>query len=85
MTPSRRRQCGLAGLSHAEAGITSEMARGDHPQRTPFYGVCLLSGAFLACWLASSINILWLSIVIYALAGIAAVFGFVMTFRDYSF
>ena len=68
----------------AEVGTTSEMAWGEHPQHMPFYGVCLLSGAFLACWLASSINTLWLSIVIYVLAGIAAVFGFVMTFRDYS-
>jgi hypothetical protein len=61
------------------------MARGDHPQRTPFYGVCLLSGVFLSCWLASSIHILWLSIGIYVLAAIAAIGGFVMTFRDYSF
>jgi CHASE2 domain-containing sensor protein len=60
------------------------MARGDHPQRTPFYGVCL-SGAFLACWLASSIRILWLSIASYVLAALAAVVGFVMTFRNYSF
>jgi hypothetical protein len=50
-----------------------------------FRRVRLLSGAFLACWLASSINTVWLSIVIYVLAGLAAVFGFVMTFRDYSF
>jgi drug/metabolite transporter (DMT)-like permease len=61
------------------------MARGDHPQRTAFYGVCLLSGAFLSCWLASSIRILWLSIVIYVLVAIAAGVGFVMTFRGYSF
>jgi hypothetical protein len=61
------------------------MARGDHPQRTPFSGACLLSGAFLACWLASSIHILWLSIAIYVLAAVAAVVGFVMTLRDYSF
>jgi hypothetical protein len=61
------------------------MARGDHPQRTPFYGVCLLSGAFLSCWLASSISILWLSIVVYVVAAVAAVAGFIMTFRDYSF
>jgi Flp pilus assembly protein TadB len=61
------------------------MARGDHPQRTPFYGVCLLIGALLACWLASSLHTLWLSIGIYVLAGVAAVCGFVMTFRDYSF
>jgi hypothetical protein len=61
------------------------MARGDHPQRTPLCGVCLLIGAFLACWLASSIHVVWLSAVIYALAAIAASVGFVMTFRDYSF
>lgn len=61
------------------------MARGDHPQRTPFYGACLLCGSFLSCWLASSIDTLRLSIVIYVLAGIAAVAGFIMTFRDYSF
>ena len=47
------------------------MARGDHPQRTPFYGVCLLSGALLSCWLASSIHVLWLSIAIYVLAAIS--------------
>jgi ribose/xylose/arabinose/galactoside ABC-type transport system permease subunit len=61
------------------------MGRGDHPQRTPFYGVCLMSGGFLACWLASTIRIRWLAIAIYVLAGIAAVIGGVMTFRDYSF
>jgi hypothetical protein len=61
------------------------MARGDHPQRTPFYGVCLLAASFLSCWLAASIHILWLSILIYVLAAIAAGIGFVMTFRDYSF
>lgn len=52
---------------------------------TPFYGVSLLSGAFLSCRLASSIHILWLSIAIYVLAAIGAAVGFVMTFRDYSF
>jgi hypothetical protein len=36
-------------------------------------------------WLASSIHILWLSIVIYVLAAVPAAVGFVMTFRDYSF
>lgn len=61
------------------------MSRGEHPQRTPFYGVCLLIAAFLAVWLASSIHITWLSVAIYVLAAIAAGVGFVMTFRDYSF
>ena len=53
--------------------------------RSAHYFVCLLSGAFLSCWLASSIHILWLSIGIYVWAAIAAIVGFVMTFRDYSF
>ena len=66
-------------------GIANGMARGDHPQRTPFYGVCLQSAAFLSCLLAASIHIRWLSILIYVLAAIAAGIGFVMTFRDYSF
>jgi hypothetical protein len=61
-------------------GIANEMARGDHPRRTPFYDVRVLS-----CRLASSIHILWLCIAIYVLAAVAAVIGFVMTFRDYSF
>jgi hypothetical protein len=66
--------------------VADDMARGDHPQRTPFYGVCLMMGAFLSCWLASSIHLLpWLSIAIYVLAAITAAAGFVMTFRDYSF
>jgi hypothetical protein len=33
---------------------------------------------------ASSIQILWLSIAIHILAALAAVVGFIMTFRDYS-
>jgi hypothetical protein len=61
------------------------VARGDHPQRTPFYGVCLLIAAFLSCWLASSIHTTWLSVAIYVGAAVAACVGFVMTFRDYSF
>lgn len=60
------------------------MARGEHPQRTPFYGVCLLSVAFLSCWLASSVHIAWLSVGIYVVAAGVAAVGFLMTFRDYS-
>jgi hypothetical protein len=61
------------------------VARGDHRQRTPFYGVCLMVGGFLSCWLASSIHLPWVSIAIYVLAALTAAVGFVMTFRDYSF
>ncbi|MCV7224738.1 hypothetical protein [Mycolicibacterium komossense] len=58
------------------------MARGDHPERTAFYGVCLLAGAFLALWLATSVPIRWLSITIGVLAVLATGAGFLMTFRD---
>jgi hypothetical protein len=47
--------------------------------------VCLMVGAFLSCWLASSIHLLWVSIAVYVLAALTAAVGFVMTFRDYSF
>ncbi|HEX5142763.1 MAG TPA: hypothetical protein VFW21_02720 [Mycobacterium sp.] len=60
------------------------MARGDHPQRTPFYGVCLITIAFLACWPAASLHTAWMSGTIYALAALTAWIGFLMTFRDYS-
>ena len=65
-------------------GNAGDMARGDHPERTPFYGVCLLAGAFLALWLASAVPILWLSITIGVLAVVASGAGFLMTFRDLS-
>jgi hypothetical protein len=52
------------------------MARGEHRHRMPLYRMCLMSGALLSCWLASLIHILWLSIVIYVLAAIAAIVGF---------
>ncbi len=60
------------------------MTRGEHPQRTPFYGACLLAAAFLSCWWASSIDTTWLAALIYAVAALVAAVGFVMTFRDYS-
>ena len=61
------------------------MARGEHPQRTPFYGALLMMGAFLSFWLAASITPTWLSVTAYVLASVAGLIGFVMTFRDYSF
>ena len=59
------------------------MARGDHPQRTPFYGVCLLMLAFGACGLASITHPVWAAALIYAGAAAVAAVGFGMTFRDY--
>jgi hypothetical protein len=59
------------------------MARGEHPQRTPFYGVCLLFVAFGACGLASITHPTWVAAVIWVAAVAIALCGFVMTFRDY--
>lgn len=59
------------------------MARGDHPQRTPFYGMLLSAAAFLSCWPAAVITVTWVSATIYIAAAIAAAVGLVMTLRDY--
>lgn len=61
------------------------MARTDRPYRTPLYSVCLMCGALLLCWFASTIGVLWLSVSIYAVGAIAAVTGFAMMFRGSSF
>jgi hypothetical protein len=58
------------------------MARSAQRHRSPLYRMCLMSGALMACWLASSIRILWLSITIYVVAAIAAIVGFGLTFRN---
>ncbi|MCZ0727340.1 hypothetical protein [Mycolicibacterium iranicum] len=59
------------------------MGRGDHPMRTPFYGVLLSAAAFLSCWAAAVITVTWLAATIYVVAAIAAGVGVVMTLRDY--
>jgi hypothetical protein len=87
--PAARRNS--SGAEHARAGgHPPERSPRDAGHRTHIPAKPVTTPAQrpkcrLACWLASSINTLWLSIVIYVLAGLAAVFGFVMTFRDYSF
>ena len=51
------------------------MARGDHPQRTPVYGVLLIYAALLLFWLGSSIDIRGLSIGLWVVGIGAAAFG----------
>ena len=60
------------------------MARGDHPGRTPFYGILLSAVALLACWPAASITVTWLAVTLYAVSAVAAGTGFVMTLRTSS-
>jgi UDP-N-acetylmuramyl pentapeptide phosphotransferase/UDP-N-acetylglucosamine-1-phosphate transferase len=58
------------------------MGLGDHPMRTPLYGVLLVIAAVLLCWLVASTLGGWHAAVGYFLAiGVGAI-GFVMTLRD---
>ena len=56
---------------------------GDHPRRTPFYGVLLVIAAVLLVWLAASAPIAWMTGTGYFLAVVLGAIGFVMTLRDY--
>ncbi|EOM75301.1 hypothetical protein DW322_06705 [Rhodococcus rhodnii] len=60
------------------------MARGEHPQRTPLYGVLLIVAAMLGSLAVYRVDApTWLQILVYLAAVAAGVTGFVMTFRDY--
>ncbi len=57
---------------------------GDHPQRTPLYGVVLLLGVLLlGLWVRELPNVA-LQVLAYILLVAIAAPAFVMTFRDYS-
>jgi hypothetical protein len=58
------------------------MARRDHPKRTVFIGVCMSAVAFLSCWLAASVHIVWLSATIYVAAAIIGFIGALMAVQD---
>jgi len=61
------------------------MARGDHPMRTPVYGALLIIAAMLgATWAWESGLPIWLRNSLMVLALIAALAGWLMTFRDLS-
>lgn len=60
------------------------MARGDHPQRTPFYGVVLIMAALAVAMNVHRITSVPLQVPVYVLAALTAMVGFVMTFRDLS-
>ncbi|MBF6243483.1 MULTISPECIES: hypothetical protein [Nocardia] len=60
------------------------MGMGDHPQRTPLYGVLLLLGVlFLGIWV-HELPYVGLQVLAYILLVMIAAPAFVMTFRDYS-
>jgi len=70
-------------LADCSAGIFVTMGLGDHPRRTPFYGVLLVLAAVLLVWLAASVQSAWLTGIGYFLAVVVGAVGFVMTLRDY--
>lgn len=77
-----RATSGDLGLSPtALSAYTGVMGLGDHPMRTPFYGVLLVVAALGLVWLAASTTG-WLAGFGYVLAVVVGAFGFVMTLRD---
>ncbi|WP_102142483.1 hypothetical protein [Mycobacterium hubeiense] len=59
------------------------MGLGDHPMRTPFYGVLVVIAAVLLVWLVASVLTGWHAAVGYIVAILVGGVGFVMTLRDY--
>lgn len=64
---------------------TGPMAIGEHPQRTPFYGIVLIVGVMIAATLISHADVPGVAkVVVYVAAAAGVVFGAVMTLRDLS-
>ena len=60
------------------------MGRGDHPERTPIYGGALMVGAMIVATVVTAVGVpVWLRVAVYLVALVAALAGFVLTFRDY--
>lgn len=63
---------------------TDVMARGEHPQRTAFYGVVLIAAALIGATIATYHGPTWLRWTVYSAALPAALIGSVMSLRDLS-
>jgi UDP-N-acetylmuramyl pentapeptide phosphotransferase/UDP-N-acetylglucosamine-1-phosphate transferase len=60
------------------------VARGEHPERTPVYGGALMVGAMVVATVVTAVGVpAWVRIAVYLVALVAALVGFVLTFRDY--
>ncbi|OYD70972.1 hypothetical protein [Rhodococcus sp. OK302] len=57
---------------------------GEHPQRTPAYGVVMIIVALAAAITVSYVGPVWLRITVYIVAVVTIAVGFVFTLRDYS-
>ncbi|MEV6066306.1 hypothetical protein AB0L82_07130 [Nocardia sp. NPDC052001] len=60
------------------------MRLGQHPQRTPFYGVLMLLTVMITGLWVRDLPWLGVRIVLWIALFVMAIAGFLMTFRDYS-
>ncbi|MCJ0903367.1 hypothetical protein [Rhodococcus sp. ARC_M6] len=63
---------------------TSGNRHGEHPQRTPAYGVVMIIVALAAAITVSYVGPVWLRFTVYIAAVVTIAVGFVFTLRDYS-
>ena len=60
------------------------MARGEHPERTPVYGGALMVGAMVLATVVTAVGVpTGVKVAVYLVSLVAALAGFVLTFRDY--
>ncbi len=61
------------------------MARGDHPQRTPFYGIAMMIGVMVVGTLVATSGAgQAVRIPVYVVLFVVGILGASLTFRDYS-
>ncbi len=61
------------------------MARGDHPQRTPFYGVAMMIGVMVVGAIVYTADVAAaVRIPVYVVLFVVGILGAALTFRDYS-
>lgn len=78
-----RRACRATGKPPGRATAADPVARGEHRERTPLYGVLMMIGAMVAATLAYTLSPpMWLRLTVYIVAVPVALGGFVFTFRD---
>jgi len=60
------------------------VARGEHPERTPVYGGALMVGAMVVATVVTAVGVpTGVKVAVYLVSLVAALAGFVLTFRDY--
>jgi ABC-type phosphate transport system permease subunit len=61
------------------------LGRGEHPERTPVYGGALMVGAMVVSTVVTLVAVpVGVRVGVYLVSLVAALVGFVLTFRDYS-